>query len=95
MNHVVQNTITDTGKTCTENEVVNREKGGREKNPVQRHWKFIISVKIINQYHLLNLAMRRGQPILDNHIAYSITFRTPLTLIILCIYQTWDLDPEV
>lgn len=31
MNHVVQNTITDTGKTCTENKVVDREKDGREK----------------------------------------------------------------
>lgn len=83
--------IIDTGKTCMENEVVDREKDCREKT--QRKGKNLC--KIINEYHLLNLAVRIGQPILDNHVAYSIIFRTLLTLTILCIYQTWDLDPEV
>ena len=83
--------ITDTGKTCAENEVVAREKiVGRKPSAKAKTY-----VKIINEYHLLNLSVRGGQPILDNHVAYSIIFRTPLTLIILCIYQTWDLDPEV
>lgn len=32
--------------------------------------------------HLLNLALRRGQPILDDDIAYSITSSTPLIILV-------------
>lgn len=65
------------GKICMEKEVVEKEKiVGRNSSA-----KAKIYVKIGGD-HLLNLALRRGQPILDDDIAYSITSSTPLIILV-------------
>ena len=66
------------GKICMEKEVVEKEKTvGRNSSA-----KAKIYVKIVSGDHLLNLAVRRGQPILDDDIAYSIISRTSLIILV-------------